>query len=140
MNIFPFRDSSTEIRNNKFFIDAPKKKNMHEMDGITKMNSSISRRIRINFWIDFLAFLSFVLCAVSGYAIMGEEHGPRGEGNIGTASTNADESSDESSEASFRLWSHLHLLTGWILVALVIAHTITHRRWISVMISKSFRP
>jgi hypothetical protein len=110
------------------------------MDGIMKMNNSISRRIKINFWIDFLAFLSFALCAVSGYAIMGEEHGPRGESNIGTVSTNADESSDESSESSFRLWSHLHLLTGWILVALVIAHTITHRRWISVMISKSFRP
>jgi hypothetical protein len=75
--------------------------NMQEMDGIKKMNSSLSRRIRINFWIDFLAFLSFVLCAVSGYAIMGEEHGPRGEGNIGTVSTNADESFDEPQKLHF---------------------------------------
>ncbi|MDQ1311521.1 MAG: hypothetical protein QG605_60 [Euryarchaeota archaeon] len=37
---------------------------------------------------------------------------------------------------ALREWAHIHLLTGWILVALVLMHMITHRRWISVMISR----
>ena len=66
----------------------------------------------INFWIDALAFLSFTICAISGYALMKGDH----------------------------MWGHLHNLAGWILVALVIVHLITHRSWISSMISKPIRP
>ena len=74
------------------------------------MKTRISRS-GINLWIDALAFLSFLICAISGYAMMVGEHS----------------------------WGQLHNLTGWILVALVIVHLITHRNWISIMISKSIR-
>lgn len=75
------------------------------------MRARISR-IGINFWIDALAFISFVICTITGYAMMEGEH----------------------------MWGKLHNLAGWILVALVILHLISHRSWIATMISKSSQP
>jgi len=99
---------------------------------IKKVKNDMSRRARINFLIDTLAFLSFAVCAISGYAIMGGEHVPPGENGTETELMNA----DIFWGIALREWAHIHLLTGWILVALVLMHMITHRRWISVMISR----
>lgn len=99
------------------------------------MKTRISRT-RINFWIDALAFLSFVICAISGFAIMGGEHIRPSENGTETELMNA----DLLWGIAHPVWAHLHNLTGWILVVLVMVHLITHRRWISIMISKSIRP
>jgi hypothetical protein len=75
---------------------------------MTERNS----RFGMNFWIDALAFISFVVCTITGYAMMEGEH----------------------------MWGHLHNLAGWILVALILVHMVIHRSWISIMMSKSVRP
>jgi hypothetical protein len=89
-----------------------------------------------NFWIDALAFLIFIICTISGYAIMGGEHIRSNENGTETELMNA----DVFWGIALSIWAHLHLLTGWIVVALVMVHMITHRRWISIMISKYIRP
>jgi len=100
------------------------------------MKEDMDKRARINFWIDALAFLSFVVCTVSGYAIMDGEHGLHQGNGINSNPIDA----TDFLGVELRVWSHLHLLTGWILVVLVIVHMVVHRRWISAAASKSIWP
>jgi hypothetical protein len=93
-------------------------------------------RAGMNFWIDVIAFLIFVICAISGYAIMEGEHIRPSENSAETELINA----NAFWGIGLFIWAHLHNFTGWMLVALVIVHLITHRRWISMMISRSIRP
>lgn len=104
-----------------------------------KKRSQISRTGK-NFWIDSLAFLIFLICAISGYAIMDSNHEENGvypgENRSDTGLMNADLFWGI---ARFE-WAHIHNITGWIVVALVIVHLIYHRTWISRVISRSIRP
>jgi hypothetical protein len=90
-------------------------------------------RAGINFWIDALAFLAFVICTVSGWTLMDVSPGENGA-----------ETGLMSAEILWGLtrfeWEHLHNHSGWIFVALVIMHLIIHWRWVSRTISGSIRP
>ena len=97
-----------------------------------KKKSRISRA-GTNFWIDALASLAFVICTVSGWMLMDDRSGETGV-QTGLMST------DVFWGLTRFEWEHLHNHSGWILVALVIVHFITHRSWISWMISRSIRP
>jgi hypothetical protein len=79
----------------------------------------------INFWIDAAAFLTFFVCTVSGAALLRVSHRAHHSiYNNGAGLLN--------SELFWGLpgyeWAHLHNLTGWILVALIIVHIAMHSR------------
>jgi hypothetical protein len=79
----------------------------------------------INFWIDAAAFLAFFICTVSGAALMRISHrAHHGIDDTGAGLLN--------SELFWGLpgyeWAHLHNLTGWIFVALIIVHIAMHWR------------
>ena len=90
----------------------------------------------VNCWVDVLAFLTFVICAVSGRALMALRSSKHG---MQTGLLN--------SEMMWRIphyeWMNLHNLIGWIFVALVSIHLIMHLRWVvracsSLRLSKKF--
>jgi len=89
---------------------------------------SAIRKASINFWIDALAFLTFMITAVSGMALM-RIH-PMDSGEL----------SRLNGELIWGLpyseWIHLHNLIGWIFVALVAIHLTMHWHWIASMIRK----
>jgi len=83
-------------------------------------------KARINFWIDAMAFLIFLMCTVSGAALMRIHPG---EYNTEAGLLNG--------ELFWGLpsyeWGHLHNLTGWISVALVLVHIVMHWKWIAMV-------
>jgi cytochrome b561 len=86
-------------------------------------NRFVPGKAYINFWIDFIAFLSFIICTVSGAALMRMQHGAFHSSGYTRAGLLND-------ELFWGLpgyeWAHLHNLTGWILVALIILHIAMH--------------
>lgn len=87
----------------------------------------------INFWIDAMAFLTFLTCTVSGAALMRISHGEYGT-----------EAGLLNNELFWGLpsneWGHLHNLIGWISVALVVIHFTMHWRWIARVGSGALQP
>lgn len=88
-------------------------------------NRSVPGKAYINFWIDVIAFLAYFICTVSGAALMRIQHGAfHSTGNTGVGLLN--------DELFWGLpgyeWAHLHNLTGWILVVLIIVHIAMHWR------------
>jgi hypothetical protein len=88
-------------------------------------NRFVPGKAYINFWIDLIAFLSFIICTVSGAALMRIQHSAHHSiYNTGAGLLN--------SELFWGLpgyeWAHLHNLSGWVLVALIIVHIALHWR------------
>lgn len=77
----------------------------------------------VNFWVDVLAFLTFVICAVSGWALMAI-HPIDYSVEMGLLN------SDMLWGISRFEWLHIHNIIGWIFVALVVAHLAMHWRWV----------
>lgn len=83
-------------------------------------------KARINFWIDAVAFLIFLICTISGAALMRmQRDGYNAEAGFLNEELFWGLPSYE--------WGNLHNLTGWISVALVLIHIIMHWRWIIKM-------
>lgn len=77
----------------------------------------------VNFWVDVLAFLTFVICAVSGWALMAIHP-------IDYTDEMELLNSDMLWGVSRFEWLHLHNIIGWIFVALVAVHLVLHWRWV----------
>ncbi len=93
------------------------------------MKSPASHKAGTNFRIDILAFLTFLITSVSGMALMRVHPGER-SAQVGLL--------DEQIIWGLSIfeWQHLHTIIGWIFVALVAIHLITHRRWVASMLSR----
>jgi hypothetical protein len=92
-------------------------------DGAPAKKRSQCFKAGVRFWIDVLAFLTFAICAVSGWVLMAirpSEHGAQ----TGLLNT----------EVLWGIpryeWMNLHNLIGWIFVALVAVHLASHWRWV----------
>lgn len=77
----------------------------------------------LNFWVDIFAFLTFVICAVSGWALMAIHP-------IDYTDEMELLNSDMLWGISRFEWLHLHNIIGWIFVALVVVHLAMHWRWV----------
>ncbi len=82
----------------------------------------------INFWIDALAFLTLLITAVSGMALMRISNG---EYDIEVSLLNE----QIIWGLSHFEWLHLHNIIGWIFVILMVVHMVMHRRWVAKMCS-----
>jgi hypothetical protein len=101
------------------------KKNNTMLKVVPAKNRFWPEKAYINFWIDAAALLTFVICTVSGAALLRVSHRDHHSiYNTGAGLPN--------SEFFWGLpgyeWTHLHNLTGWILVALIIVHIAVHWR------------
>ncbi len=92
-------------------------------DGSPAKKRSQLGKAGINFWIDILAFLTFLICTVSGWALMAIRPGEHG------AQTGLLSSEVLWGISRFE-WMNLHNLIGWIFVALVAVHLVMHWRWV----------
>ncbi len=96
-------------------------------------NGSLVCKARVNFWIDALAFLTFLVTAISGMALM-RIH-PL-EYRTNAAMING----DLLWGLPYLEWMHLHNLIGWTFVALVVVHMVMHWHWIASMLNKRLSP
>jgi hypothetical protein len=94
------------------------------LKGVPAKNRFWPRKAYINFWIDAAAFLTFAICTVSGAALLRVSH--RAHHSI--YNTGAGLPSEFFWGLPGYEWAHLHNLTGWILVALIIVHIAMHWR------------
>ncbi len=97
-------------------------------EGVAHDSAPLKKRSKhfkagINFWVDIFAFLTFVICAVSGWALMAI-HPIEYVDGMGLLN------SDVLWGISRFEWLHLHNIIGWIFVALVVVHLVMHWRWI----------
>ncbi len=92
-------------------------------DGTPAKKRSRHFKAGINFWVDVLAFLTFIICAVSGWALMAIRP-------IDYVDETGLPNSDVLWGISHFEWLHLHNIIGWIFVALVVAHLVMHWRWV----------
>lgn len=92
-------------------------------DGGHASRRSVKGRAASNFWVDLLAFLTFLISAFSGLVLM--------RNPIAAYYSEADLLGRELLWGLTRYeWAHLHTHISLIFVALVAAHLIMHRRWI----------
>ncbi len=86
------------------------------------------RKAGINFWIDALAFLTLLITAVSGMALMRISHGEH------DAEVNLLNEQIIWGLSHFE-WLHIHNIIGWIFVIIAVVHMVMHRRWVARMCS-----
>jgi hypothetical protein len=93
-----------------------------------KKKSRQSRAV-FNFWIDLLAFLTFLISTISGLALMRSPggHGPElaDVANVGLPNANL------LWGLSRFEWQHLHTQISIICVVLIAVHLVMHWRWIA---------
>lgn len=99
------------------------------LDGNRPGKSPVSHKAYTNFRIDALAFLTFLITTVSGMALM-RIHPNERNTQVGLPNEQIIWG------LSIFEWQHLHTIIGWIFVALVAIHLITHRRWVASMLSR----
>jgi len=80
-----------------------------------------------NFWIDVLAFLTFLISTISGLALM----------HPGSHSLAIGSSTGDALLGLSRFeWQHLHTQFSLIFVAMIAIHLIMHRRWFASKLSR----
>lgn len=85
----------------------------------------MGRMAKINYWVDVMILMLFVLSAVSGFGLMRPK--------------DARQAAPVEVNASRQVISDVHIVTSFLMVAGVGVHLILHRRWISAM-SKALTP
>ncbi len=98
-------------------------------DGNRPGKSPVSHKAGSNFRIDVLAFLTFLITTASGMALM-RIHPNEHSAQVGLLNEQIIWG------LSIFEWQHLHTIIGWIFVALVAIHLITHRRWVASMLHR----
>ena len=85
-------------------------------------------RNKVNFWVDILMFIDFLIMAISGFILWFVY--PAGKGSGGKAGVR------------FLLdrfgWMEIHKLLAVIFLVLVVIHLLLHFNWIKAMFKKSF--
>ena len=79
---------------------------------------------KINYWIDVLAGISFVIVAITGLVLFFKFPSGQGTGSLSLWNL-----------TKFQ-WTNLHNYSGIILIIIVLLHLILHWRWIVVMTKK----
>jgi cytochrome b subunit of formate dehydrogenase len=79
---------------------------------------------KLNYTIDFLAFISFVVVSVSGLAIKAGASRGRSQEMLGIQKG---------------AWNEIHDWSGTIFIILVVIHLILHWRWIACMTRNIFQ-
>jgi|GEM_PF-942959 len=102
-------------------------------DGAPARDKSVQGKAASNFWIDALAFLTFLISAFSGLVLM--------RNPVAAYYLEADLFSRELLLGLTRYeWMHLHNHISLIFVVLVAVHLAMHRRWIARICFRARHP
>jgi hypothetical protein len=96
-------------------------------EGVLVKKKSGRGKAGFNFWIDVLAFLTFLISTISGLVLMHP-------GSHGTAI--GPPNGDIFWGLSRFEWQHLHTQISLIFVALIAVHLVMHRRWFASRLSR----
>ncbi|MDY7041393.1 MAG: DUF4405 domain-containing protein [Chloroflexota bacterium] len=93
----------------------------------------MSNKAKLNFTVDVLIFVAFVLSAISGLLLFAMPHGGyQGGRNPAYYQTVL--------FLSRAAWNDLHVWSSFVMVAGAVVHLLLHWKWIACMIKKMFKP